>query len=40
MIAKRFKTFVSLGNLGLFLKEVHYSIMNNHVPREREFKFP
>jgi hypothetical protein len=40
MIAKRFKTYVSLGNLGLSSGEVHYSTKNNHFPKEREFKFP
>jgi hypothetical protein len=40
MIVKRFKTYVSLGNLGLSLREVDYSPQNNHVLREKEFKIP
>jgi hypothetical protein len=39
MIAKRFKTYVSLGNLGLSLGEVHYSPRNIHVPREKDLNF-
>jgi hypothetical protein len=40
MIAKRFKTYVSLGYFGLSSREVDYSLGNNHVLREKEFKFP
>jgi hypothetical protein len=33
VIAKRFKTYVSLGNLSLFSKK-------NHVPEDEELKLP
>jgi hypothetical protein len=39
MIAKKFKTYVSLGNLGLSSREIDYSPKNDHVLREKEFKF-
>ncbi len=44
MIAKKFKTYVSLGNLGLPSRKVHcssgklhFSPRKNHVSREKEF---
>jgi hypothetical protein len=40
MIIKSFKTYVPLGNLGLSSGEVGFSLGNNHVPREKEFKLP
>jgi transcriptional antiterminator len=47
MIVKRFGTDVFLGNLGFSLKKVHYSfkkldfsLENNHIPMEKEFKLP
>jgi hypothetical protein len=40
MIVKSFGTHVPSGNLGLSLGEVGFSLGNNHVPREKEFKLP
>jgi len=38
MIVKNFGTYVALRNLGLSFGEVSFSLGNNHVPREKEFK--
>jgi hypothetical protein len=47
MIAKRFETYVSIGNMGLslgkihcFFKKFYFSLGNNHVLGEKELKLP
>jgi len=40
LIANNFGTFVPPRNLGLSLREVGFSLGNNHVPGEKEFKLP
>jgi hypothetical protein len=39
-IVKIFKTYVPTRNLGLSRGDVGFSLWNNHVPKEKEFKLP
>jgi hypothetical protein len=38
--AKRYRTYVSLRNLGFSPGEIHCVLENNHVPEEKELKLP
>jgi hypothetical protein len=40
LIVKKFGTYVSLGNLGLFLREIGFSLGNNHVLNKKKLKLP